>query len=59
MFRRYKFIYEKIIKLIMNILITGSSGFIGSIKSRSINIMRRWELALKEYINEYYSDLIN
>ena len=26
---------------------------------RQINIMRTWELALKDYINEYYSDLIN
>ena len=26
---------------------------------RQINIMRSWELALKEYINEYYSDLIH
>ena len=26
---------------------------------RQINIMRPWQLALKEYVNEYYSDLIN
>ena len=26
---------------------------------RQINIMRTWELALKDYINEYYSDLKN
>ncbi len=26
---------------------------------RQINIMRTWELALKDYIDEYYSDLIN
>ena len=37
MFRRYRFVYAKIIKLIMNILITGGSGFIGSYLIKTLN----------------------